>query len=415
MSLPASTLRALVKPGCALAGWRVVEWFAHAEEDLKDLALDVKDDDKRTIILSTDGLGAGKTFIPYRTVISTCQSNRKIGEIMMGNVPNSKQGVIQEGGRVARADFLGPGRHILLRQFESLPESHSPEIQTSPLHKTALRLVRDGFHASALRSEAWLPGEAPQERRLQAAYEILELRGCVQREVGGRLALTGYGRTILKLPINCSYAEVILAAKGKGFFDTVLAGVSFLEAAEGVHLIAQKDVSHSSAYRLCGTRVAGVQDDFLRFARLTMLASDFHGYLQPLVTMFNVPKSVLKRAAEVYWKLHVLFNYPQKDSWSSALVTSIRTAIRGNKNGSDVDVNASIGNPTPSGDGSCAGVQIAEIFRTVLPDHVGVKMKGGCVFQLGTGIQVVCKSVCEEVAIPLLYRGNKWMGLIFVI
>ena len=95
-----------------MEGWKVLPWYARADEDLKKTVYSVTDEERQTVIVSTDGLGAGMTYLPFRTVISSCQSNRPINVRMMGVVPNSKEAVQQEGGRVGRDQFLGVGRHI---------------------------------------------------------------------------------------------------------------------------------------------------------------------------------------------------------------------------------------------------------------------------------------------------------------
>ena len=56
----ADVLRGRCKAGMEMHGWKVFAWFARAEEDLQSLVYNVKDDDVRTVIVSTDGLGAGK-------------------------------------------------------------------------------------------------------------------------------------------------------------------------------------------------------------------------------------------------------------------------------------------------------------------------------------------------------------------
>ena len=134
-------------------------WYhSRAEDDCKDLVWNIAPDATRTLLVTTDGLGAGVALIPFRTVISSCDSNRKIGAGTMGVVRNSQENVKQEGGRVARDAKLGPGRHIRLRQERVLPLAHVPEIQVCALSKTVLRLVRD-WAWDGLTADSWLAGE----------------------------------------------------------------------------------------------------------------------------------------------------------------------------------------------------------------------------------------------------------------
>ena len=126
----AGEIRAFTKPNMLLSGWRVLVYYARAEEYIRILIAKLANDDFRAIVVSTEALGGGKTFPPFRTVISSCDNNRQITQMTMGVVPNSKEGVQQEGDRVARTPFLGPGRHILLRQLAALPDAHAPEIKT---------------------------------------------------------------------------------------------------------------------------------------------------------------------------------------------------------------------------------------------------------------------------------------------
>ena len=60
------------------------EWYARADEEVKDLVSQLQDNDVRTMLVSTEGLGAGKPFVPFRTVISSREVNRRLPEHMMG-------------------------------------------------------------------------------------------------------------------------------------------------------------------------------------------------------------------------------------------------------------------------------------------------------------------------------------------
>ena len=107
----------------------------------------------------------------------------------MSRVANSKEGILQEGGRVGRTPLLGPGRHLLLRQICRLPDTHAPEIQTGMLHRTTLRLVRDGGFGS-LDPADWLAGEAPNATELQATFHALEAANCLRMRPNGVPVLT---------------------------------------------------------------------------------------------------------------------------------------------------------------------------------------------------------------------------------
>ena len=113
----------------------------------------------------------GKTFVPFRAAISSCQVNRKRGGVL-GRTCDSQYGVMQQGGRVGRHHFLGPGRHICLRQNASMPVDHEPEIHEGSLHKVTLRLIRDGLWGRPT-SGSWLEGEEPSSSKLQAAFKDL--------------------------------------------------------------------------------------------------------------------------------------------------------------------------------------------------------------------------------------------------
>lgn len=90
----ATQLHPHLQEGGALVGWRLFTWFGMADDDARASVLNLHDDDTRFILLSTEGLGAGKTFPSVMTVISSCRVNRPRQE------PNSKQAVTQEGGDV---------------------------------------------------------------------------------------------------------------------------------------------------------------------------------------------------------------------------------------------------------------------------------------------------------------------------
>ena len=185
----ANVLREKFNADMEMEGWKVFAWFARAEEDLQRLVYNVRDDDFHTVVVSTDGLGAGKAFVSFRTVISSCQSNRLTSLRLMNQVDNSKEGVKQEGGRVGRTGVLGAGRHVLLRQISSLPYTHAPDIQTGMLHRTTLRLVRDR-RLEPFRPEDWPAGEAPEVAKLDATFAALEAANCVWRGPTGEPELT---------------------------------------------------------------------------------------------------------------------------------------------------------------------------------------------------------------------------------
>ena len=68
--------------------------------------------------------------------------------------------------------------------------------------------------------------------------------------------------------------------------------------------------------------------------------------------------------------------------------------------------------PIPSGDGrrvSCIGEQMAKMMASVLPEQVGILMHGSKVYQLASGLQVVCKSATSNYVISLLPRWHPWM------
>ena len=158
-----------------LKGWKVLQWFARADDEARDELLTIHDENKRCFIVSTDALGIGKTFPPFRTVISSCDVNR-VRAGLLGSTCNSQYGILQEGGRVARHWFLGPGRHILLRQFSTLPMDHEPEIHHIPLHRVMLRLIRDHDPACTC---MWLKGEEPSTEKLaEARRDLLKYGVC---------------------------------------------------------------------------------------------------------------------------------------------------------------------------------------------------------------------------------------------
>ena len=78
---------------------------------------------------------------------------------------------------------------------------------------------------------------------------------------------------MLELPAGCDFANVILHAQDTLWLDNVIAGVAFLEAANGGSFLFDKEKTETSQeYRLCGMRLSGEQDDFLRFSHFVMLA-----------------------------------------------------------------------------------------------------------------------------------------------
>ena len=158
-----------------LKGWKVLQWFARADDEARDELLTIHDENKRCFIVSTDALGIGKTVPPFRTVISSCDVNR-VRAGLLGSTCNSQYGILQEGGRVARHWFLGPGRHITLRQFSTLPMDHEPEIHHIPLHRVMLRLIRDHDPACTCR---WLKGdESSTEKLAEARRDLLKYGVC---------------------------------------------------------------------------------------------------------------------------------------------------------------------------------------------------------------------------------------------
>lgn len=414
-----------------LQGWRVYTYFSKAEEELKQLVWEIADDCTKAIVLTTEGLGAGKPFIPFRTVISSCEVLRKLNQTLMGVVANSQEAVMQEGGRVGRAAFLGPGRLILLRQKHALPETHTPEIRGCVLHKTTLRLVRDGLYGK-LDATAWPPGEEPIEEELKESFEFLQQLGCIAEHDDGTRVLTTKGTTMLTLPTGCDYANLILLAEGTLWSDNIIAGVAFLEAAVGGSLIANKDNAETSTeYRLCGRRLSGEQDDFLRFSHFTMLAYEQYYTLKPLSIRLNVHASVLARAAEIYGKLYKRMQAARRNTVSENIVKTVKRWIQGNHMPSDADANALVDsikilshgddisgrstkarNPTLIGYGSgpvCVGEELGKIIWKAFPELHGTAMVDQNLYQLANGLHIICKAAVPMNIVPLLYRGHKWM------
>ena len=431
------------KPGKDLEHWRVLPFFGRAEDDVKALVWKIGPDDVRTVIVTTDGLGAGMTCVPFRTVISSCQSNRKTDEHLMALMLNTKFGVKQEGGRVARDPKLGPGRHIRLRQDSVLPDMHPSEIQTCGLHNTVLRLVRDGLW-DEVNSISWPAGEEPPKSKLHQAFNTLERRDCLTKSENGWHALTPHGHQIFHLPTDSVYAEIIMLARSNCLFDNVLAAIAFLQAAEGRSFELKKNVEATVEYRLCGTRLDGTQDDFLRFAHITMLAYEHHRALQPLASILNVCIHVLAKASDIYHKLYQRFRIASRHPASEEAVCMISRWVRESKRpGTDEEVSflriareccitwarrnptpsgdgessECIGstwarrNPTPSGDGGsseCIGSQMATLAAKALPEQVGIAMEDPRVYQLGTGAHVLCKASDGLCIIPLLSFGHPY-------
>ena len=385
--------------GRLLDGWRVLAWYSRADDEAKDHVLSQSDADFRTVLVTTDGLGAGKTFTRFRTVISSCESTRPLAENMTGVVMNSQHGVLQEGGRVARADLLGPGRHILLRRMESMPEVHAPEILTSTMHKTTLCLVRDGAWSSQ-EGCAWLAGERPAQSKLDVSFAHLVRRHCISEREGWWPTLTNRGHQILRLPTSFEFAAWILEAQDTIYLDNVLAGAAFLDAAAGGSFEIAKGANMTRELSLCGLRASGEQDDFLRFGHVTMAAHGSSGDLKSLAARFNICMPVLIRAADIYRKLLDIFPRAKRLPASAQRLRHVF-------------------GPTPSGDGlscgvgadgSCAGAQMASMLVDALPEHVGMLISGSKVYQLGSGQQILVKGACSARVFPLLQRGHPWMG-----
>ena len=181
----------------------------------------------------------------------------KLNQTLMGVVPNAQEGVMQEGGRVGRDPFLGPGRLILLRQKNALPTVHTPEIRRCVLHKTTLRVVRDGVYGK-LESNSWPVGEEPNEKELKESYNFLQERGCIKEYRNGTCWLTEKGVSMLDLPAGCDFANAILHAQDTLWLDNVIAGIAFLEAANGGSFLFDKEKTETSQeYRVWGMRVSG--------------------------------------------------------------------------------------------------------------------------------------------------------------
>ena len=252
----------------------------------------------------------GKTFVPFRTSISSCQVNRKRGGVLRPT-SDSQNGVDQGGGRVARHHVLGPGRHILVRQYNSMPVDHDPAIHEDSLHRVVLRLIRDRLWGSPT-SGSWLAGEEPSSSKLQAAFKDLLEHGCVEVNKRNVVELSETGKQMLSLPTNYQHSLLLLKAQKTNILGYVCAAVAFLESAEGGSFEKVKgEQSQTIISRLCGARDAQalgtdleVQDDLLRFANYTFLACEFeHRDILPLAKQINVLAMVLRRAVIKYRRL----------------------------------------------------------------------------------------------------------------
>ena len=210
------------------------------------------DDDVHIIGISTDGLGMGVTLSPCITVISSCYVNRCLEQNVISAILNSRNGVYQEGCRVARTR---PGRHILLRQHSKLPETDRPEIHTACLHKLVLRLVRAEEWNS--RSEIlWVENEEPSEMRLMQSFNFLVELGCI-KVWGGNWSpwLTQNGDRVLQLPTGVENSLLFIHAQKDRYFRHILAGVAFLDAAEGSHIDDKKMDKPPELYFVLGRRL----------------------------------------------------------------------------------------------------------------------------------------------------------------
>ena len=195
----------------------------------------------------------GKTFVPFRTTISSAQVNRKRGGVLRPTC-DSQNGVNQAGGRVARHHYLGPGRHICLRQIASLPVDHEPAIHEDSLHRVVLRLIRDRLWGRPT-SGSWLAGEEPSSSKLQAAFKDLLEHGCVEVNKRNVVELSETGKQMLSLPTNYQHPLLLLKAQNTNLLGYVCAAVAFLESAEGGSFGKSRgEQSQTTISRLCGAR-----------------------------------------------------------------------------------------------------------------------------------------------------------------
>ena len=352
----------------------------------------------------------GKTFVPFRTTISSCQVNRKRGGVLRPT-SDSQNGVNQAGGRVARHPRLGPGRHILVRQYDSMPVDHEPAIHEDSLHRVVLRLIRDRLWGRPT-SGSWLAGEEPSSSKLQAAFKDLLEHGCVEFNTLRRAwLLSETGKQMLSLPTNYQHSLLLLKAQKTNLLGYVCAAVAFLESAEGGSFEKSRgEQSQTIISRLCGAREfedLEVQDDLLRFANYTFLACEFeHLDILPLAKQINVLAMVLRRAVIKYRRLEGHLR-----PWVSLRLVKIMARwINSQENEADLLNRVAQMSPMPIADGSSSvGARLADFYAKVLPTEVSIVMMDGKVYQSGTGANMRCNISSDSFIIPLLARHIPWM------
>src|SRR5205823_8971131 len=115
--------------------------------------------------------------------------------------------------RAGRAGRTAPGRCIRLWsaiEDKSLEPFETPEIKRVDLTATVLALHAWG-HADP-RAFGWF--DAPDERTLASAEQLLEMLGAITSETGGKI--TALGRRMLALPVHPRLARLLLAAADEG-------------------------------------------------------------------------------------------------------------------------------------------------------------------------------------------------------
>ncbi len=201
--------------GAWARGWRILPLHGELPPAQQDEA--VKRYRERKIIVATNVAETSLTIEGVRIVVDSgvaripdFDPHRGINTLTVR--PISRASAEQRAGRAGRT---APGVCIRLwseKEHGTRPEREESEIARMDLSEVVLTLKAQGI--DDVRGFRWL--EAPQDKALRKAEELLQDLGAIEAAADGGGAITQTGRRMLAFPVHPRFARMLVAADRLG-------------------------------------------------------------------------------------------------------------------------------------------------------------------------------------------------------
>lgn len=254
-------LEKLAKMGKSVPAMMIVPLYGAMQSGEQNLAFEPAPPNCRKIVFATNIAETsltvnGVAFVIDSGYVKQKQYNSKTGMDMLLITPISKVQAIQRTGRAGRT---GPGKcyRLYTEQFYNtqMADVTVPEIQRVNLSGTILTLKNMGID-DVLKFDFIDPPE--KDAIIQALKQLYLIRAI---DKNGKL--TTMGKELCKLPLEPTYAKIVIAAKFWKCEDEILKIVSLLSAESLWQNISVKQVEKRKEFETVRKKQADPQSDHI--------------------------------------------------------------------------------------------------------------------------------------------------------